>query len=114
MAAVNEVIKQQKLEKNLDISYKKSNEYTKILLLSIGCGTAKAVGYDAQVADQFSATVWAGSGLATNAYDYASKDMTEFYLTTVYPGLQSSDYYLRIQVWCNVDFGFRLLLFVYL
>ncbi|KAK7382842.1 hypothetical protein VNO80_01949 [Phaseolus coccineus] len=96
MAAVTEVIKQQK-EKNPEMTPTNSNENTKILLLSIGCGTVKAVGYDAQVAEQFSAAVWAGSGLATGAYDYTSKDMTEFYISTVFPGLQSSDYYLRIQ-----------------
>jgi len=103
MAAVTEVIKQQK-EKNPEMTPKMSNENTKILLLSVGCGTAKAVGYDAQVADQFSATFWAGSGLASRVYDYAAKDMTEFYISTVFPGLQSSDYYLRIQVF--FIFGF--------
>jgi len=103
MAAVTEVIKQQK-EKNPEMTPKNSNENTKILLLSIGCGTVKTVGYDAEVAEQFSAAVWATSGLATGAYDYASKDMTEFYISTVFPGLQSSDYYLRIQVF--FIFGF--------
>ncbi|KAK8464666.1 hypothetical protein PHAVU_010G047000 [Phaseolus vulgaris] len=101
MAAVTEVIKQQK-EKNPEMTPKNSNENTKILLLSIGCGTVKTVGYDAEVAEQFSAAVWATSGLATGAYDYASKDMTEFYISTVFPGLQSSDYYLRIQDY-NLD-----------
>jgi len=45
------------------------HENTKILLLFIGCGTVKVVGYDAQVAEQLSATVWAGSGLATAEQD---------------------------------------------
>jgi len=97
MAALTEVIKQQK-EKNPDMTPKNSKEKNKILLLSIGCGTAKAVGVDAQVAEHFSANQWAATGLAVGAYDYGNKDMTEFYISTVYPGLQSSDYYLRIQV----------------
>ncbi|RDY10580.1 Patatin-like protein 1, partial [Mucuna pruriens] len=101
MAAMTEVIKQQK-EKNPEFTEVKRNEYTNILLLSIGCGTTNATGYDAQVADKFSAAFWAGTGLATGAYDHASKDITEFYISTVFPGLQSSDYYLRIQEY-NLD-----------
>ncbi|XP_027906833.1 patatin-like protein 1 [Vigna unguiculata] len=101
MAALTEVIKQQK-EKNPDMTPKNSKEKNKILLLSIGCGTAKAVGVDAQVAEHFSANQWAATGLAVGAYDYGNKDMTEFYISTVYPGLQSSDYYLRIQEY-NLD-----------
>lgn len=97
MAAVSEVIQQQK-EKNPDFFPMKANEYTKILLLSIGCGTAKVEGYDAKIAANWSAAFWATSGLATGTYDYASKDMTDYYLATVFPGLQSADNYLRIQV----------------
>ncbi|BAT96843.1 Patatin-like protein [Vigna angularis] len=101
MAALTEVIKQQK-EKNPYMTPKNSKENINILLLSIGCGTAEAVGVDAQIAEQFSANQWAATGLATGAYDYGSKDMTEFYISTAYPGLQSSDYYLRIQEY-NLD-----------
>ncbi|XP_027335739.1 patatin-like protein 1 [Abrus precatorius] len=101
MAAVSEVIQQQK-EWNPDFTRMKSNEHTKILLLSIGCGASKAEGYDAEVADHFSAATWAATGLLSGVYDYASKDMTEFYLATVFPGLQSSDTYLRIQDY-NLD-----------
>lgn len=103
MAALTEVIKQQK-EKNPYMTRKNSKENINILLLSIGCGTAEAVGVDAQVAEHFSANQWAATGLATGAYDYGSKEMTEFYISTVFPGLQSSDYYLPIQV-CFI-FGF--------
>ncbi|WVZ17313.1 hypothetical protein V8G54_010295 [Vigna mungo] len=101
MAALTEVIKQQK-EKNPYMTRKNSKENINILLLSIGCGTAEAVGVDAQVAEHFSANQWAATGLATGAYDYGSKEMTEFYISTVFPGLQSSDYYLRIQEY-NLD-----------
>ena len=71
---------------------------TKILLLSIGCGAKKVTGFGAEDAIHFSAAFWATSGLATGSYDNAAKDMTEYYLAKVFPGLQSSDDYLRIQV----------------
>jgi len=77
------VIKQQK-ENNSEITSKKLNENTKILFLSI-CGTVKVVGGEAHVAEQFSSIVWAKSGLATSAYEYAYKDLTDFYISTVYP-----------------------------
>ncbi|KAK7295890.1 hypothetical protein VNO77_51155 [Canavalia gladiata] len=88
MAAVSEVIQEKK--------------HTNILLLSIGCGAKKANGYDAEVAKSFSAAYWLISGLSVNSYDYAAKDMTQYYLATVFPGLQSSDNYLRIQEY-NLD-----------
>jgi len=86
MAAVSEVMKQQK------------GKDTKILLLSIGCGAKKVTGFDAEDAIHFSAAFWTTSGLAVGGYDNAAKDMTEYYLANVFPGLQSSDNYLRIQV----------------
>lgn len=86
MAAVSEVMKQ------------KGGRRTKILLLSIGCGTKEFTGFDADVATHFSAAFWATSGLAVGAYDTASKDMTEYYLDNVLPNIHSSRNYLRIQV----------------
>lgn len=86
LAAVSEVMKQQK------------GKDTKILLLSIGCGSKQVTGFNAEDAIHFSAAFWATSGLATGSYDNAAKDMTEYYLAKLFPSLQSSDNYLRIQV----------------
>ncbi|KAE9600787.1 hypothetical protein Lal_00011184 [Lupinus albus] len=96
MAAVSEVIQQLK-EKN-----PRFKRHNKILLLSIGCGTKKAVGYDANVAGQWSQGFWVQSGLSGAIYDYAAKDMTDSNLATVFPGLQSPNNYLRIQDY-NLD-----------
>ncbi|CAL5195287.1 unnamed protein product [Lathyrus oleraceus] len=85
MAAVSEVMKE------------KGWRHTKILLLSIGCGSKELKGFDADVATHFSAAFWASSGLAVGAYDTAAKDMTEYYLANVLPKIHSSRNYLRIQ-----------------
>jgi len=37
--------------------------------------TAKLLVVDAKATEHFSTTYWAGSGLATGAYGYGSKDM---------------------------------------
>ncbi|KAJ1415422.1 Patatin-like phospholipase domain [Sesbania bispinosa] len=87
MAAVSEVIQQEE------------KKYSKILLLSIGCGSSNSTGYDAEIAVNFTATFWMASGLAVGAYDTAATDMTHNYLATA---LHSSDTYLRIQEY-NLD-----------
>ncbi|KAK7277170.1 hypothetical protein RIF29_18321 [Crotalaria pallida] len=98
VAAVSEVIQQEK-KKNPDF-----NGYNKILLLSVGCGTTKAEGRDAQSAAKLSATLWALSNLLTGTYDYGQKDLTDYYLATVFPaGLHTPPHnYLRIQEY-NLD-----------
>ncbi|KAJ1439543.1 Patatin-like phospholipase domain [Sesbania bispinosa] len=87
MAAVSEVIQQEE------------KEYSKIMLLSIGCGSSNTTGYDAEIAVNFTAAFWMASGLAVGAYDTAATDMTHNYLAT---DLHSSDTYLRIQEY-NLD-----------
>ncbi|CAI8606710.1 unnamed protein product [Vicia faba] len=90
MSAVSEVMKQ------------KGGRPTKILLLSLGCGTRESTSINAKDAMNFSVLDWGLHGQPLGAYDSASKDMSEYYLANAFPNLQSSHNYLRIQEY-NMD-----------
>ncbi|XP_004515339.1 patatin-like protein 4 [Cicer arietinum] len=96
--AVSEVI-QQLEEKNVDFIPMKANEPTKIVLLSLGCGSTKVEGVDARIAQFFPSTIWAKLlflGLAGSA-----GDMNQYYLSSIFPD-SSDNYYLRIEEY-NLD-----------
>ncbi|XP_061374285.1 patatin-like protein 1 [Gastrolobium bilobum] len=99
MIAVSEVTQQEKIP----YIFPWWKESTKIVLVSVGCGTSNVTGYDVKTAANWSEAFWAASGIATGGYDYAAKDMTEYYLATMFSSPRfAHNYYLRIQEY-NLD-----------
>ncbi|RDX60531.1 Patatin-like protein 1, partial [Mucuna pruriens] len=86
-AAINEVIQH--------------NKDTKILVLSLGTGVTKVEEkYDVEMAATWTKMKWLSVG--PELLPRASTDMIEYYLATVFSGLQPANNYLRIQEY-NLD-----------
>lgn len=94
---MSEVI-QQLNEKNSDFIPMKENEPTKIVLLSLGCGTiGDTKGIDANTAKSIPAKDW--TSIALLGLTSAPGDMNQYHLASIFPDHPSSNnYYLRIEV----------------
>lgn len=77
-------------------------EYGRFIVLSLGTGSSKAEEkYNAKDAATWGLLQWLVNGRSTPVFDvlmYASSDMVDFHLSTIFQILQSKENYLRVQV----------------
>ena len=98
LLAISEVTQQQTDENPAFLSTK-ANDYTKILLLSLGTGTSKSSQqFDAETVAKWGLINWVLTGALMDSYSDANADMNDYYLATIFQSLQAEENYLRIQV----------------
>ncbi|XP_031117083.1 patatin-like protein 1 [Ipomoea triloba] len=100
LVAIGEVTKQV-MNQHSDFFPIKPFQYDRLLVLSVGTGTAKNEHkYDAQTAAKWGLFGWlfnAKSSPLTDTFSDAATDMVDFHNCVVFQSLQSQDNYLRIQ-----------------
>ncbi|KAK7310493.1 hypothetical protein RJT34_08046 [Clitoria ternatea] len=100
LVAINEVTKQI-IKENSDFFPMKPLEYGRLLIISIGTGTAKnEEKFNAEMAAKWGLLDWLTHSGATpliDVFTQSSADMVDFHLATVTQALHSEDNYLRIQ-----------------
>lgn len=89
-------------KKNPDYFPYKPMDYRKILLISLGTGSAKVEGkFSAKRASKWGVLGWllsSGSNPLFDVFMQSSADMVDIHLSVVFQALQSKSNYLRIEV----------------
>lgn len=101
LVAISEVMKQI-YDGNQDFFPIKPADYGRLLVISVGTGSAKAERkYSAEKATKWGILGWLVNGGSTpivDVFTQASADMVDFHISVVFQALHSQQNYLRIQV----------------
>lgn len=85
---------------NPDFSSIGSTEYSRFIVLSLGTGTTKGGGFDADDVAKWGILSWLTSGGSTpiiDVYTQASSDIADLHLSTIFQTMQCEENYLRLQ-----------------
>ncbi|XP_047306215.1 patatin-like protein 2 [Impatiens glandulifera] len=100
LVAIGELTKQI-MKGSTDFSTIRQMDYSRLLVISLGTGSAKYEGkYNAKDAAKWGALNWISHGGSTpiiDVYSQASADMVDFHLNIIFQTLDSEKNYIRIQ-----------------
>ncbi|CDP01333.1 unnamed protein product [Coffea canephora] len=85
---------------NPDFASIGASEYSRFIVLSLGTGTTKGEGFDADNVAKWGLLSWLTSGNSTpiiDIYTQASGDIADLHLSTIFQTMQCEENYLRIQ-----------------
>ncbi|XP_027092861.1 patatin-like protein 2 [Coffea arabica] len=85
---------------NPDFASVGSSDYSRFIVLSLGTGTTKAEGFDAEDVAKWGLLSWLTNANTTpiiDIYTQASGDIADLHLSTIFQTMQCQENYLRIQ-----------------
>ena len=86
---------------NPDFASIGASEYSRFIVLSLGTGTTKGEGFDADNVAKWGLLSWLTNANTTpiiDIYTQASGDIADLHLSTIFQTMQCEENYLRIQV----------------